>query len=357
MLNNIDQIIEKRSYPPILLMFGEEEYLLESDYNKLIKSMFQERKNEYDFEVFDGDTSKIRTIVDSCLSFPFMSEKRVVVVKNFDKMINFRSKKISPEFKSFEKYLDSPQETSVLILKTNYDKLKGFANATKSNKTMVINKILKDAKFPFDRLLQEYEWIEYPKMYESSYPAWIKQKAGEAGKTLTAEAIQFLIAQTNLDLRSVSNELEKAIVFVKEKKRIDLDDMSFVVGVSHKYNVFELQKAVGNRDLQLSLRIVENMLANEAQEMLILTMVGRYFIILWKMLELAGRNKSNADIAREVGVSPFFVQEYFQALGKYKPAEIERAITLLTATDELLKSSSQNSTAVIQKMVMDIIEK
>jgi DNA polymerase III delta subunit len=99
------------------------------------------------------------------------------------------------------------------------------------------------------------------------------------------------------------------------------------------------------------------MLANESQEMLILTMVARYFIILWKMLELAGRNKSNADIAREVGVSPFFVQEYFQALGKYKPAEIERAITLLTTTDELLKSTSQNSTAVIQKMVMDIIEK
>jgi len=358
MLKNIDQIIEKKAYPSILLMFGEEEYLLESDYSKLIKSMFPDRKNEFDFEVLDGDNTKIKTVVDSCLSYPFMSDKRVVVVKNFEKMCSLRSSKINAEFKSFEKYLQSPQETTVLILKTNYDKLNGFANAKKGNKTTNINKILKAAKFPFDILLKDYDWIEYPKMYESSYPTWIKALAKKGGKAITPEAVEFLIAQTNQDLRSVSNELEKAIIYVKNKKQIELHDISFVVGVSHDYNVFELQKAIGKRDMKQSLLIIENMLANKKnQEMLIMTMVSRYFVILWKLLELAGRNMNNFDLAREVGISPYFLPEYLEALGKYKPSEIDKALMLLTKTDEILKSSSQNSIALIQRMAIDIIDK
>ncbi len=357
MLNNLDQIIEKKSYPPILLLFGEEEFLLESAYEKLISSMFPNRANEFDFEVFDGESANLESVVDSCLSYPFISEKRVVVVKNFELLAPGKTLKKNDEYKSFAKYLDSPQPTTVLIIKTKNSKLNGFAAAKKSNKTTNINKILKAAKFPYDRLLEEYEWIEYPKMYENSFPAWITQKAKESGKSISSEAVEFLIAQTNLDLRSINNELEKAVIYVQQKKHIDLNDLTFVMGASHKYNVFELQKSIGKKDLTTSLNIIERMLTHEQQEMLILTIITRYFVILWKLLEIAGKNMNNYEIAQKIGVSPYFVPEYLDALGLYKPAEIDNALIQLTKTDEILKSSSQESIYTIQQMVIEIINK
>jgi DNA polymerase III subunit delta len=356
MINSIDQIIENKQYPPILLMFGEEEYLIESDYERLINSIIPDRSKEFDFEVYDGEDAKLMKVVDSCLSFPFMSDKRVVVVKDFEKMIPTATSKIDKELLSFKKYMDSPQPTTLLIIKTKYKKLNGYAAAKKGNKTTNIGKILKGAGFPFDKLLQEYDWIEYPKMYESSYPALIKNKAKLAGKTIASDAIEFLIAQTNQDLRSLSNELEKVIIYVEDRKKIDLKDIAFVVGASHKYNVFELQKSIGKKDIALSLQITERMLSTESLEMLILTMITRYFIILWKLLELAGRNNNNYELATQVGVSPYFIPEYLEALGRYKPAQIENALMELTKTEELLKSSSQNNTAVMQKMVINIID-
>lgn len=355
MIERIDQIIEKDSFPPVLLMFGEEEFLLESDYGKLMHKMLPDKSNQFDFEVFDGEEADIERIVDSCISFPFMSDKRIVVVKNFEKMAPGKTLSKKDKNDPFLKYLKSPQNTTVLILKSSLKKLNGYSAAVKGNKTVKKNKILKSAKFPYDIILQEHEWIEYPRMYESGFPAWIKHKAKELGKSITSDAVEFLIAQTEQNLRDLNNELEKTVIYVQDKKKIELSDVSFVVGASRKYNVFELQKSIGRKDISHSLKIIEKMLSTERQEMLILTIIARYFVVLWKLLELAGKNKNNFELAREIGVSPFFVNEYLDALGRYKPAEIENALIILNQTDEKLKSSSQDSIYTIQKMALDIM--
>lgn len=357
MLENINQIIKKKSFPPILLMFGEEEFLLESAYDKLIHTMFPDRSNEFDFEVLDGEESDLERVVDSCISFPFMSDKRVVIVKNFEKMAPGRVLKKSEKNNSFLKYIKSPQPTTVLILKTNLNKLNGYSAAIKGNKTKKKNSILKSAKFPYDTLLEQHEWIEYPKMYDSGFTRWIKHRAKEFGKTITNEAAEFLIAKTEQNLRELNNELEKTVIYIYDRKRIELEDVTFVVGASRKFNVFELQKSVGKKDVPNSLKIIEKMLSNESQEMLILTILSRYFISLWKLMELAGRNMNNYELAGQIGVSPFFVNEYLEALGRYRPAEIEKALMVITQTDEMLKSTSLDSMYAIQKMVIQIINK
>ena len=216
---------------------------------------------------------------------------------------------------------------------------------------------MKAAKFPFDVILDKHQWIEFPKVWDNTFPAWVKNRLKAKGKTISDPAIEILLSHTNPTLRDINNELDKLLIYVLEKKEINADDAIAVVGTSRQFNVFELQKAVGAKDLHTSLNILQNMLAVDRAEMLIMSILTRFFISLWKLAESGRISEQNKyEIARSVGVSPFFLNDYVIALQKYGIYRIDRAFSILCETDELLKTSSGSSLFTMQKMLISIME-
>jgi DNA polymerase-3 subunit delta len=98
------------------------------------------------------------------------------------------------------------------------------------------------------------------------------------------------------------------------------------------------------------------MLSHDRQEMLIITMLTRYFTALWKLMELSGRESNQYNLARSAGISYYFLGEYQKALRNYKPSELDRAFVALRSADRSLKTSSQSSIYIMQKMILSIVE-
>lgn len=360
MIESVQSIIKNKSYPQILLMFGEEDFLLEEDYNQLISFLLSNGGNEYDFEIFDAEESgseeQLRRIVDSCIAFPFIAERRIVVVRHFDKLFSSRSKKFN-EKSAFARYLANPQKSTFLILLASVDSLSGLAAAmSDSRNASKAQKIISGAKYPYSILLDKYSWTEYAKIYESGYASWIKKKFNEAGRTISDDACQYLVANTASSLRELYNQADKVITYMNDKKEANLDLVSSVIGFSKVYNVFELQKVIGKRNLNDAMYILQKMLQEESQEILILTMLTRYFITLWKLSEAAKNEADKYKIADSAGINRYFINEYMDALKKYSPKEIEDSFEYLVETDELLKSTSIDKPALMQQMLINIME-
>ena len=146
------------------------------------------------------------------------------------------------------------------------------------------------------------------------------------------------------------------MIYIQDKESISIEDVNSVVGASRKYNVFELQKAVGERNMEKTLKILNSMLSSERQEMLIITMLTRYFTVLWKLLDESKKISNNYQLAGKVGVSPFFIPEYISAMRRYKPEELDMAFLALLQADTEIKSTSGKSMYIMQKMIMSIIE-
>jgi len=361
MLESLDNLLKNKDYPPILLLFGDEEFLLDEALHKLIKTVVQSGVDDYDFETFDGDESGsakvLERIVDSCVQFPFISEKRVVVVKNFNSLFSASAKKYD-EKSAFARYLANPQKTTFLVLTADVDSLNGLSLAMKDSKTASkAQKIISSAKYPYNIIIDKYSWIEYPKVYDNTYPAWVKKRFAHYGKEISEEACQLLVTQSAQSLRELYNQIEKISIYAKDVDRIEVKTVTEVAGFSRVYNVFELQKTVGRRNLPDSLNIVERMLRAESQEVLIITMLTRYFITLFKLIEVSQSTSDKFQIAGKAGLNPYFVTEYLEALRHYAPQEIERAFGFLAETDEQLKSSSVDGTLLLQKMLINIMEK
>ena len=356
MIENIEDIIKSDNVPPVLLLFGEEEFLKEEALDKLLDHISEAETAEYNTDILDGKDTDLKTILDICGSFPFMAKRRVVLVKDFDALFKGRtSKKTEQETAPFLRYLESPADTTVLLLLANPDRVSGVSRQLKSpSKKSAAEKKLKNAKFPFNEIFQKADWIEFPKVWDNQLPDWVKHRIKRLGKSINNEAVEVLITQTPQNLRDLDNEIRKLDTYTQSNENIILDDVNFVVGASRQYNVFELQKAVGQKDLKNSLTILKNMLSHSRQEMLILAVLTKYFTVLWKLLETPS-STNKFQLASELGVNPYFVDEYRAALRNYKPRELERAFHSLIEADHSIKTSSGSSMFIMQKMVMDIL--
>ena len=358
MIESVEKLIKSGKFPPVILLFGEEELLIEEAYNKLISSLCKTPESRYDFEIFDGDGSDIMRIIDSCSSFPFIAERRVVAVKNFDKIIEKKLPKKEAEKSPLARYLNEPLSQTILILLSGDNSLNGTAAAMKKFKDKEsADKKINSIKFPYNIILKKYGWIEFPRTYESQYPKWVTSRFKSHGKVIAADACELLVAHTNPSLRDLNNEIEKLLLFVQDRNKITKSDVAFISGSSKVYNIFELQKAMGARNLKDSLLILENMLSADSQEILILTMLLRYFVVIWKLIEEAPLASNNYQLAAKVGVNSFFINDYLSAIRNYSPSEIDRAFILLAETEEKLKSTQTDTLYLMQNMLIRIMDK
>ncbi len=344
MLQEISKI-DLENLPPILLMCGEEELLVEESLNYIKLNVIDKISEEFDQDTFNAEDIDLRKLLDISKSYPFTSQKRCIIVKNAEKLFNLSSKKVD-KTNVFAKYLSSPSEYTFIVFTSSYDGLNGLTKnfATKS----------KSLKFPFNEIVSKFEWIEYPKVWDNQQAQWVKNRLKSKKITISEPAIQLLLSNTNANLRDINNELEKLIIYINGGNNIDEEAVIASTGLSRKYNVYELQKAIGTGNIQKSLEIADNLISNDKAEMLIITVITRYFMSLMKLSEIDG-NSNKYEVAAEIGVNAFFLSDYYNSLKILGINRIERAFKYLAQTDADLKSLNTDSKNLILKMIINIL--
>lgn len=357
MIESIAPLIKSRKFPPILLLFGEEDFLVEEAANALIEAAVEKNGMEsFNFDSFDGSDLSAEALVEMSSAFPMMSERRVVVVRHFEKM-NIGRGKDAEKKSPLTAYFRNPSPTTFLLLVAAQDELQGLKSAVTNPKQQEkAKKKLAALKFPFNVLVRECEWMEFPKMRESALSSWVSDRCKSLGREIVPDACELLVAQAGESLRDLHNEIQKIITFAPDKKRLTREDIAEVIGVSKNYNIFELQRTIGERNLPKALEITQRMLVVERQELLIISMLTRYFSILWKLTELMPQTQSPFELSKAVGIDQYFISEYIAALRTYSRGRIEKAFYALCDADIAMKTSTAEAGDVIlQKMLMRII--
>lgn len=336
--DSLETALRSGRFEPVYLLFGDEEFLIDEACDRLTAATVDASTREFNFDHFHGTDATLGDIVDRAMQYPMMAERRVVVVKELDRIFSLRGK---PDLESpFARYLRRPSESTVLIMTAaTSDFLKGKTGA----------------KAPWDIVVGNATAVNFKKLYDREIPSWVAGRIRARGKEITPEAVELFVGYAGGALRVLSNEIEKLFTFVEERPKITGADVRSVVGANKTYNVFELQKAVGARNLELSVEIAERMLRAGESEQMILTMLTRYFTILWRLLEIRTRAKDQNEMARSVGISSFFLGEYLAALGRYPLPHLQIAFEGLLAADVALKTSNVDGSTVLQMLLVAII--
>ncbi len=317
-----DQIlsdIHKKNFAPIYFLTGEEPYFIDMISDTIENEALDEADRAFNQIVLYGRDVDVETIANHARSFPMMGERMVVIVKEAQDVKNLEN---------FEAYLDTIPETTLLVFAYKYKKFdKRKALAKKIDKKGV--------------------WFESKKLYENNIPGWIQNYLKAEGYSITPKATQMLADFLGTDLHKIANELKKLTIALPKNKSIDDADVERNIGISKDYNVFELQNAIGSRDVLKANRIVNYFGDNGKDNPLLVTAITLYGYFT-KLIKLhCTQDKSQGNLASVLGVSPFFVKDYLAASRNYPPATCIRCISILREFD--MKSKGYESGGVSEK--------
>lgn len=343
--NRIAQKIIK-SNSPVILLFGEEEYPLNNTFDSLLEHYCPDENSRYNLDILDANETDVFRIVDLCKQIPMMSEKRVVVIKNFDKL-NYTGNSKDYKTCDFYKYLSNPAQETVLILLGAPPKLKGTGSKKASR-----DKIINSKHFPFNIILDQYEYAEFPKVYDNKIPNWIIDEFAAKSYKIDIETATILSMMVNPNLREISNEVDKIITHFLDKKEITKEDIYATTGGSRSFNVFELQKMVGKKEKELSLKIANELVSVHKQGVLIIKILSGFFISLLMTKELLKKGSSKGEIAKTLGKPIFFIDDFTNAAKIFTEEQIVKSIDELYLADKKIKSTSINPELLIQNLLI-----
>ena len=351
-----------RSDPPpeIVFLFGEEDFLLEEAYNDLIRAIAKTSVSEFDVDLVDGEETTAEHIVSMASAFPMMGDRRLVAVKHFEKSVGGKRAK-QAEKSPLGAYITAPAPHTTLVLTltpgcTANENLKGVSSLSGSGKQAEKAQAkIKKLGFPYKQLVDHAQWIEFPRLPESAIATWITKRVQARAKSISPKAAEFVIARCGTSLREIAQEVDKLVLFVGDAAEVTLDDALTVVGESREYNVFELQKAVGERASAKALTILDRMMRADRQEMLIISMLTRYFLQLWKLLDASSARMSSFDMAKATGINSYFIPEYMSVLQRYSGPQLDNAFFALRDADRRLKSVGDDPLMILQQTLIRIM--
>ncbi len=317
--------LKARKFSPVYLFHGEEDFLAEEAIDLIITSALAPEQQGFNLDVVYGSDADARDIVSHASSFPLMAERRVVVVRETDRLVN---KEL------LTSYIERPAPSTCLVLQAVKPDMR---------------------KKPYVMVKRTGTVIKCDPIRDYQIGGWIGTRVRQQGWEIDAEAVKILAAYVGTSLRDIQNELDKVYIFLGEKRPITPDDIRAVVGISKEYNIFALQNAIGVKNLASAMEILTRMLDAGESPILIIILLTRYFTTLWKLNDLRKRGTSSGDFASAIGVNPYFVKDYVAASGKYPQEQVERSYELLLAADEQLKSSSQDPMQVMQMMLVRLM--
>jgi len=212
-------------------------------------------------------------------------------------------------------YLEKPLLSTILVFSYKY---KTIDKRTKLFKTLESHGV----------------YFESGRIRDYLIPAWIERYLMVKGIKTDPSASAMLTEYLGTDLHKIVNELDKLIITLPQGKPIITTALiEKNIGISKDYNNFELQKAVGEKNI-LKANMIVHYFADNSKDNPITLSIASLFGFFSKLLTyhyLTDKSKNN--VAAVLKVNPFFVREYENSASKYNVAKTVQIISLLRTYD------------------------
>ena len=302
---------------PIYFLMGDEPYYIDGISKYIEENVLSEDEKGFNQMVLYGRDVSVDDIISNAKRYPMMAEKQVVIVKE--------AQDLSRTIENLVSYADNPQPTTILVLCYKYKTLDKRKKLAKSlAKTGVI--------------------FESKKLYDNQVPDWIKRVLAGKGYTISPKAALMLVEFLGNDLNKVNNELEKLQLILKPGAQITPQIIEENIGISKDFNNFELQNAIGAKDVKKAFAIMQYFSQNPKNNPLVMTVAFLYSFFSKLLKYHALTNK--ADAAKELGVHPFFIKDYQIAARNYPMKKVSAIIAAIRDVD--MKSKGVGAANVSQ---------
>ncbi len=298
--------LKKRIFKPVYFLAGEEPYYIDLITDYIEEKVLPEAEKSFNQVILYGEDTTVPAIIDTSRKFPMMSSHQVVIIKEAQTL---------RKIEDLIFYLEKPLQSTILVINYKY---------------RVIDKRTK-----FYKALESHAvYFESPRLRDYQVPAWIERYLMAQGIKADPNASAMLTEYLGTDLHKIVNELTKLIITLPSGKPVITTSLiEKNIGISKDYNNFELQKAVGEKNI-LKANMIVYYFANNPKDNPVTLSIASLFSYFSKLLTyhyLADKSRNN--VAATLKINPYFVKDYEVSASKYNVAKTVQIISLLRTYD------------------------
>lgn len=316
----------EKGLKPVYLIYGDK-YLIEEALTRLENRFTRDGEFGLNYDEFYGGETGAVEIINALSTLTFSSGRRLVVVKDADKLK-------ASEVKGLKTYIEKPISGSCLVLV-----------AERIKKSSALYKALSDGKA---------EVFEYKSLKKSEYPAWIKDEFKKQGKKATDELANFLYESVGDDLMRLQSEITKITFFNIDKEEVTLADAENLVSKSAESTIWELVDSVGHKKEAKALSILDDLLKQGEAETKILYMIVRQIGLILKTKSLSKKKMKDFEIARHIKQPPFVVQKCRDQSENFTEKELTKAMEHLLDTEVAIKTGQQEPRLALETLIHNL---
>src|SRR5690349_6443169 len=301
--------VEARKLRPVYVFVGDEAFFRKRCRDAILQSLVPNDLREFSLYEFDLAETDLAEILDRARTPSLMAPFQVFFVRGVKSLFGRGSNE--DKLNAIETYAKDPNPDAVLIFIADHISIPADVRRMDMTDKERYERI-REAMGKYAAI------IELGRVEEGDAVRWIQEHCGTREAKIDPDAARELVDSLGGDMMMISNELEKLMLYVGEKKRITLGEEATI---GHLY-----------------------MLAKTFRQMLvILERNVRDQRMLWAALWQGFR------------VPPFAADDIIRQARRYKSKrELTRAIRLVAKADLALRSNPPSKRLVLEKLVLDL---
>jgi len=315
----------KKKHEPIYVIAGKEKSLVDAECEKLLGNELSPQQRATG--LFNADPAEVSAteVLDELRTLPFLTERRVVLVKGADEFV-------SENRELLEKYFDNPCPTGILILTVS-----NWSPQTRlAKKLPSVGKLLSVAQ---------------PR--RGQLPQRLMQYARDAHeKTISEAAAELLVELSGDELVRLYSEVDKLALFAHSEKSITEQHIELLIGHNRIFGVFAVIDAVIAGDITQAIYRLRTMFAEDkSAEYTVVGAFAFHFRRMFSAKVLLENGVGSAEIASRLRIwgdrDSFFAQ-----LRKVSLKQIGSILQQLAATDYAIKTGRAKAEVAAEQLVL-----
>lgn len=345
--------VEARKLRPVYVFVGDEVFFRKQCRDAILRSLVPSDLREFSLFDFDLAETDLAEVLDRARTPSLMAPFQIFFVRGVKTMFGRGANSNEEKLNAIEQYCKDPNPDAVLIFVADHISIPADAR-----------RIDLQDKERYERIretLGRYcAIVELGRVEESEAVRWIQEYCVTREVKIEPDAARELVDSLGGDMMMVSNELEKLILYVGEKRRVTLGDVETMVLAAKQRSLYELTDAISARDRTRALEMLDAVLAGgEGDEAAIghLYMLAKTFRQMLVILERNVRDQRMLWAALWQGfrVPPFAADDIIRQARRYKSKrDLTRAIRLVSRADLALRSNPPSRRLILEKLVLDL---
>src|ERR1700692_2235585 len=327
--------LETRQLKPAYVLVGDEAFFRKRCRDAVLEHLVAPDTRDFGLFEFDLAETSLNEVLDRAQTPSLMAPFQVFFVRGVKALFGRGSNE--EKISAIAEYCKNPNPDALLVFVADHISIPADA-----------------------RRMAMCGIVELARVEEGEAVRWIGEYCATRDVKIDADGARELVDALGGDMMTISNELEKLILYVGEKKKITLGDVETMVLAAKQRSLYELTDAISAKAPARALEVLDCLLSTgEGEDAAIghLYMLAKTFRQMLVILERNVRDQRMLWAALWQGfrVPPFAADDIIRQARRYKSKrELTRAIRLVAKADLALRSNPPGKRLVLEKLILDL---